>query len=154
MKKLVPFILLTLLAACNNTAEHAQEITHFYAPEPGTVVASDSFKIQEDDLNNFYYVAKIISTDSSDKGYYFLDANWGLYDAKTELVYPALQEEIIPAIERDRTEPYVYILGFKYRHNDTFHDYAKLTATRSSPLKSQLELKYLKSYYIDSVETK
>lgn len=154
MKNHTLIVLTLLIAACSQPAEETASITHFYAPEAGTIVAADSFRIAEDSLNNFYYAVTITSTDSSNKGYYLLDAHWGVNEAQSDFIYPTLQEEIIPAIERDRSQPYTYILGFKYRNNDTFHDYAALTATKVSPLKSQIELKYIKSYFIDSVEAK
>ena len=155
MKKQIPLLaFLLLIVACNANEEPADSMTHFYAPKAGTIVAADSFRITENELNEFYYAVKIISTDSSNKGYYFLDAHWGHNDAQTELAYPVLQEEIIPAIERDRTKPYAYILGFKYRNNDTFHDYAEIKATKISDLNCRMEMKYLKSYFIDSVEKK
>lgn len=146
------------LSACAGTEPGEEKpaalVNHFYAPAPGTVVAVDSMKIEEDELNKLYYSAIITANDNSDEGYYDLDASYGFNKAHSQLRYPMLDKEIIPAIRRDETMPYSYIIGFRFRGEPQFKDYARVSAQRTGLHKWQIELRYMVSYYMDSVETK
>lgn len=151
MKKLA-FVLIPLLVACGSNTS-TEDITHFYAPAAGTVVAADSTPITEDNLNDFYYSVRLTATDSSDQGQYELDAAYGLNEAHSVVVYPRLTKTIRPAIRPDSL-PYSYIIGFYYEGEQQFNDYARVSARKVDMLQSQIDLRYLKAYYTDTVEKK
>jgi hypothetical protein len=146
MKYSILITALAFLTACGHSAD--KNIHHFYTPAPGTVIAADSMPIEEDGLNDFYYSVKITATDSSSKGRYTLDADYGPNEAHTEVVYPELDREIKPAIKPD-TQAYSYIIGFYFSGSDSFKDYARVSARRMSPMNSQIEIKYLKAYFME-----
>ncbi|MBW7912979.1 MAG: hypothetical protein H3C54_04595 [Taibaiella sp.] len=151
MKKLA-FILIPLLAACGSS-ESAEDMKHFYAPAAGTVVAADSIPITEDNLNDFYYSVRLTATDSSSEGRYDLDAAYGLNEAHSIMAFPKLTKTIRPAIRPDSL-PYSYIIGFYYEGEQQFNDYARVSARKVDAQQSQIELRYLKAYYTDTVEKK
>lgn len=148
MKKLA-FILIPLLAACGGS-NSGQDIVHFYAPAAGTVVAADSTPIKEDELNDLYYSIRLTATDSSREGHYDMDAVYGYNEAHSVIVFPKLTKTIRPAIRLDTTLPYSYIIGFYYEGERQFNDYARVSARKVGSLQSQVELRYLKAYYVDS----
>lgn len=150
MKKKLLLLITIAFTACSTPDKPLEETEHFYAPPAGTVIAADSMKIKEDQLNKLYYSARIVSTDSSNKGSYTLDAAFGFNEAISEVKYPALQRKIFPALRTDTAHRYSYILGFTYDGSDTFHDYAQITAVDEEMIK----FKYIRSYYIDSVKAK
>ncbi len=152
MKK-IAFILIPLLAACDSS-DSGQDITHFYAPAAGTVVAADSTPIKEDELNDLYYSVRLMATDSSGEGHYDMDAVYGYNEAHSVIVFPKLAKTIRPAIRLDTTMPYSYIIGFHYEGEQQFNDYARVSARKVGSLQSQVELRYLKSYYTDTVDKK
>lgn len=152
MKKLA-FILVPLLAACGGS-DSVQDIVHFYAPPAGTVVAADSIPVTEDNLNDFYYSVRLTATDSSTEGRYDLDAAYGLNEAHSVMAFPKLTKTIRPAIRLDTTMPYSYIIGFYYEGEQQFNDYARVSARKVDMLQSQIELRYLKAYYTDTVDKK
>lgn len=154
MKYSILFIALILSAACNNTGSSSSEIEHFYAPATGTVVAADSMKIEEDNLNELYYTIRITAGDSSAEGRYKLYAAHGYNEAKSEIVYPKLTQGLKPAIRRDETIPYSYIIGFRYNDDTTFHDYARVSANRMPGVQTQIELRYIKAYYVETTSKK
>ncbi|MCB9045381.1 MAG: hypothetical protein H6550_04490 [Chitinophagales bacterium] len=150
MKYSLLFTSLILLAACGGRTPTDNTTTnHFYAPIAGTIVAADSTPIEEDGLNDFYYSVIISSTDSSNEGYYALDAAYGPNEAHTLLAYPKLDREITPAIKLDDI-PYSYIAGFYFAGSDTFKDYARVSAKRVGPMNTQIEVRYIKTYFMDS----
>ncbi|HEY9178277.1 MAG TPA: hypothetical protein VIN07_11320 [Flavipsychrobacter sp.] len=151
MKKLL-YLALLLLAACGN--EDTQDIEHFYAPATGTVVAADSIPIAEDNLNDLYYSVRLTATDSSNHGEYKMDAVYGFNEAQSTIVFPKLTKTIRPAIRLDNSIPYSYIIGFYYEGEQQFNDYARVSARRVDGLQSQIELRYLKAYYTDTVDKK
>lgn len=151
MKKIL-YLLLPLLAACGNN--ETQDIEHFYAPAAGTVVAADSIAIAEDNLNDFYYSVRLTATDSSNQGRYDLDAAYGLNEAHSIMTFPKLTKPLRPAIRLDSTMPYSYIIGFYYEGEQQFNDYARVSARKLDALQSQIELRYLKAYYTDTVKKK
>lgn len=152
MKKLA-LILIPLLAACGSS-ESTEDIQHFYAPAAGTVVAADSTPITEDNLNDFYYSVRLTATDSSNQGRYGLDAAYGLNEAHSIMAFPKLTKTIRPAIRLDTSMPYSYIIGFYYDGEQQFNDYARVSARKVDMLQSQIELRYLKAYYTDTVDKK
>ena len=152
MKKLA-FILVPLLAACGSS-DSPQDIVHFYAPATGTVVAADSIPITEDNLNDLYYSVRLTATDSSNQGRYELDASYGFNEAHSVMGFPRLTKTIRPAIRLDTTMPYSYIIGFYYEGEQQFNNYARVSARKVNALQSQIELRYLKAYYTDTVEKK
>lgn len=152
MKKII-FALIPLLAACGGS-DSAQDIAHFYAPAAGTVVAADSIPITEDNLNDFYYSVRLTATDSSAQGRYDLDAAYGLNEAHSIMAFPKLTKTIRPAIRLDTSMPYSYIIGFYYEGEQQFNDYARVSARKVDMLQSQIELRYLKAYYTDTVDKK
>lgn len=151
MKKLL-YLLLLLLAACGNNG--TGNIDHFYAPAAGTVVAADSIPIAEDNLNDMYYTVRLTATDSSDRGQYAMDAVYGFNEAQSTIAFPKLTKPIRPAIRLDTTLPYSYIIGFHYEGEQQFNDYARVSARKVDGLQSQIELRYLKAYYTDTVDKK
>lgn len=150
MRKILSLALL-VVAGCSNNDQ--KEIQHFYAPEPGTIIISDSMPITEDELNELYYTIKITATDSSQYGHYLLDVAYGYDEAQSTLIYPRLTKGLKPAVRRD-TLPYSYIIGFKYDGEEDFKDYARVAATQKDVLNRQIELRYIKGYYVDSTEKK
>lgn len=148
------WVLPLLIFACNSPEEQAAdsvtEAEHFYAPEPGTVIASDSVAI-EDELNEFYYSIFIKSTATSFNGTYLMNVAYGPNTAQSEIVYPELSGVITPAVRRGSALPDTYIIGFYMGDDNTFKDYAQVTARKVSADKREIELKYIKSYYVDSV---
>ena len=66
--------------------------------------------------------------------------------------FPRLTKTIRPAIRLDTTMPYSYIIGFYYEGEQQFNDYARVSARKVNALQSQIELRYLKAYYTDTVE--
>lgn len=152
MKKLA-FILIPLLAACGGS-DSGQDIAHFYAPVAGTVVAADSTPIEEDELNDLYYTVRLTATDSSREGHYDMDAVYGYNEAHSVIVFPKLTKTIRPAVRKDTTMPYSYVIGFYYDGEQQFNDYARVSARKVGSLQSQVELRYLKAYYTDTVEKK
>jgi hypothetical protein len=154
MKNILILILLLSFTACSdNKVEHTADLEPFYAPAAGTIIAADSLPIVGD-LNNFYYSAKITSTQFSNAGKYILDVAYGANTAQSEIVYPELDRQIIPALRPDKTKDYAYIVGFYYEGDSSFNEYALVTASNSSAITKQIELHYLKAYYIDSVAKK
>lgn len=159
MNKFFLSLPLLLLIACSNSdtsADSSQKKTsvHFYAPAAGTIVAADSIPVTEDELNDFYYSIYITATSHSKEGKYMLDVSFGQYKARDELVYPELTREIVPAVRIDNSMPYSYIIGFYFKGEQKFNDYARVSAAPSGPTTRQIEMKYIKSYYVDSVKTK
>lgn len=140
------------LASCGNEKENGGDMEHFYAPAAGIIVAADSMKA-EDELNEFYFSVYITTTDLSNEGRYLLQANLGYNEAKSEIVYPKLTQRLKPAIRKDPSNDFSYIVGFTYE-DGTFNDYAKIYARRVPNVATQIELRYFKAYYIDTVSKK
>lgn len=149
--KYLLLIVLLIIASCGNSGT-SEPIEHFYAPATGTIIAADSMRITEDSLNELYYTVRITAGDSSVAGRYKMYAAHGYNEAESELVYPKLTQCLKPAIRRDETMPYSYIIGFKYNDDDTFRDYARVSANRIPGLQTQIELRYLKAYYVDTAK--
>lgn len=145
-------IALILFTACGNEQQKSTtSFDHFYAPAAGTVVAADSTPIKEDELNDFYFSVRITTIDSSTEGAYILDAAYGVNEAQTRVIYPKLDRQIHPAIRLD-TIPYSYVVGFHYNGSDTFKDYARVSAKQIGSISRQIEIKYLKAYFMDSTK--
>lgn len=136
-----------LFAAC--TEEQGTGIEYFYAPPAGTVVAADSTRIAEDELNELYYSVRLTANDSSQLGYYDMDAVYGYNEAHSVIVFPKLDKTIHPAIRPDSL-PYSFIIGFYYEGEKKFNDYARVSAQKKGALQSQIELRYVKAYFMDS----
>lgn len=111
-------------------------------------------KIQEDVLNDMYYSIRITANDSSNEGYYDLEAAYGYNEVASKLRYPKLDKLITPAIRREDSIPYSYIVGFYLADQPEFKDYARVSARIIAPGKRQIELRYLKAYFMDSTGTK
>jgi hypothetical protein len=154
MKYFIWLLVLTL-SACGNTDNTADnDSVSFYAPAPGTVIAADSMRIKEDNLNELYYSVSVTATGNSVEGAYMLRAAHGYNEAQSEIKFPKLTQSLTPAIRRDEQMPYSYIIGFKYDNDTTFNDYIRVFAKRMPGVATQIELRYLKSYYIDTVSKK
>lgn len=147
-------VLITMLAlaSCTDDIKSSEDIEHFYAPAAGTIVVADSMTVP-DELNDFYFSVYITTTDLSEEGRYLLQASHGHNEAKSEIVYPKLTQPLKPAIRKDETSEFSYIIGFTY-DDGTFNDYAKIFANRVPGVATRIELRYLKAYYIDTVSKK
>lgn len=152
--KYLPLIVILMLAACNGNQQSPDTINHFYAPATGTVIAADSTRVTEDDLNESYFAVYITANDSSVQGRYGLHANFGFNEAESEVVYPKLTQGLTPAIRKDETMPYSYIVGFRYDDDSAFNDYLKVFATRAPGVGPRIELRYLKAYFVDTTSKK
>lgn len=146
---------LIVCSACGggSNSPFGEDITHFYAPAAGTVVAADSVKIK-DDLNSLYYSVRLTAGDSSSEGRYNLRAAFGYNEAKSEVVYPRLLKGITPAIRKEEGQPYSFIIGFRYTGDTAFNDYLRVYATHIPGFGAQIELRYIKAYYIDTTAKK
>lgn len=153
MKKYLQLLSLLVITACNSSEkkESANNITHFYAPEEGTVIAADSIPITEDTLNDFYYSIKLTSTFMSEDGSYRMNVAYGHNDAQSDIVYPKLTGKVTPAVQLDKSIPYTYNIGFYLDGSDEFKDYARVSARKGYSGKQEIELKYIKTYYVDTV---
>lgn len=163
MKKLYYLCIGLLFSACADTQQPTKPFDHFYAPPKGSIIAADSTPIKEDMLNEFYYSAELRSTASSNEGSYMLKAAFGPNKAQTEVVYPKLQQQIVPTLKLDTTLPYSYHVGFTYKDDSFFHEYAKIFVNRTGhydmnhpagTFKTEIQLRYTKTYFVDSSEIK
>lgn len=153
MKRRSYIICLLIFAAC--AAEETENTVPFYAPPKGTVIDADSIPVVEDELNEFYYSVILTSKENSNEGKYILDAAFGPNKARTEIVYPDLGQQIVPELQLDKTSPYSYHVGFHYNDDNTFHEYAKIFAKKNEFGVRQIQLKYVKAYYMeDASKTK
>lgn len=151
MRKIRYLFVALIVAGCANSSDNKSEPTEpFYAPAEGTIIAADSMPIVEDKLNDFHYIVKLSATPESTEGIYLLDAAFGFNFARTEVVFPKLGRKIIPALRVDEQMPYSYIIGFRYDGDNTFNDYARIYALRNEEMKQEIQMKYLKSYYLDT----
>lgn len=152
--KYLPLIGLLTLAACSDEQQSPDGTKHFYAPAAGTVIAADSTRVAEDDLNESYFAVYVTASDKSAEGRYALRANFGFNEAESEIVYPKLTQGLTPAIRKDETQQYSYIIGFKYDNDSTFNDYLKVFATRAPGVGARIELRYVKAYFVDTTSKK
>lgn len=151
MKAVYCIGIIFILISCNENGNGVGHDYHpFYAPPAGTIIAADSIPIDEDELNDFYFAVKILSAEMSEEGKYNLQAHFGHNDATTQLVYPLLEKPLKPALKRDDKIKYSYLIGFIYEGDSVFHEYAKIY-TENATLNPQLEFRYLRAYYVDSV---
>ncbi|MCB0698807.1 MAG: hypothetical protein H6551_10530 [Chitinophagales bacterium] len=156
MRTLLYLSVIILLASCgadSNNGSNA-DFEPFYAPAEGSLIASDSMRIIEDDLNELYYIVKLTATPTSNEGIYLLDAAFGYNYARSEVSFPRLDKKITPAIRVDDELPYSYIIGFRYEGDKTFNDYARIYALRNEQMKQEIQFRYIKSYFVDSTEKK
>lgn len=150
MKRFCLFLLIAFGSCGVNSPD--EPIAHFYAPAANTIVAADSMKVEDDPLNELYFAIRLKATDSSSAGSYLMEAHYGFNEAKTEIRFPKLQQTIYPAIEVDAGMPYSYLVGFRYKDDSVFHDYARLNAVRMPGVVTQMEFRYVKAYIVDSVK--
>ena len=124
---------LLLLSGCATNTEHQSHGggKDWTPPPAGTVVAADSMKVVEDQLNNAYFsvrltVAEGNSGNTKDGFKYDVHAAYGKATADGVIVMPYRGERLKPLIRR--SEGYNYVIGFipgeLAGSNDTsFHEY-------------------------------
>lgn len=142
----LPVFILLISGACNNTPSkpiQAIPAAHVVAAPPkGTVVAADSILIP-DPLNKLYFAVHIIS-DEPLKGRYDVLAHYGNNNAKGNFTMPKGGEALLPILKKPSTDPYSYVVAFRYGQSDTtLYDYFQVSGQ-----KGKIEMKYLKAYSI------
>lgn len=141
MKYLTLLFVCTLALSCSSRSEKREAGSSTYAPPaPGTVVATQSIPIVEDQLNQSNYRVTIQATEHSCKGTYNVNVVYGHNSAQSEFTMPRGGETLKPLIRKSE-EPYTFIIGFKSEDDDTFYDYYQVSASRG-----MIEMKYLKAY--------
>lgn len=160
----IPLFLLSLLffTACNSNpsadAGNGETSASWTPPASGTVVASDSMKI-EDKLNDFYFAVKLTTSHNNDKpgnnyGFiYDVDAHFGPNDAMSEITMPKGGKNLKPVLQKAEDEEYGYILGFipsRQMGGDgkTFQPYYLVRAVKAG-MHTSIEIKALKQYSFD-----
>jgi len=138
MKKLL-FAALVLFAACKNEPANTTK-SDFTPPKSGTTVAADSILIEEDKLNHQYFGVTVIATDSSINGTYDIEAHWGFNMAVNTIRMPIGGEHFEPILRRG-TDPYSFIVGFRFDNDTAFHEYYAIDGQRG-----QMMMKYVKAY--------
>lgn len=126
------------MAACHTPGKEEKNVAA--NQKPGTVIATDSMRIVEDDLNTSYFSVKLLTTDKTDKGTYAIDAAWGFNTAQTEFTMPKGGEKLEPVLRRVQ-EPYTYEIGFRQEGDTTFYDYYQVKGEKGT-----IRMKYLKAY--------
>ena len=148
MKNLKYFAILTfaLISACKDRSPEQQqikEIEEVVKTQPaGTLLAVDSMRFTEDELNDFYFVVKLKTTEYSAKGTYAVEANVGPKVAASKFTMPRGGEEVVPVLKKGN-EPFTYIIGFYYNNNNSFYDYYMISADANT-----IQMKYTKAYAI------
>ena len=144
MKKFVflafPFL---LLQACSDRhgGISSDSTEQYTPPAPDRIVVQDSMPITKDTLNHFSFSVQVISSpNSASKGAYTVSTAYGFNTAKGEFTMPAGGEHLQPLIKKG-TEPYTYIIGFKYGKDNAFYDYFLVSGGDR-----QIEMKYIKVY--------
>jgi len=146
MKKWTISVIACVLAftSCHTAASKVNNNANIIVP--GTIVAADSETIKEDQLNGFTFNVKIITdSTSSTTGSYIVDATYGMDNAEGTFAMPKNAEHVKPILRRS-TEPYTYIIGFKFGEDTTFHDYFEISTSQVALGKKAIKMAYTKAY--------
>lgn len=139
--KYLNFLFVCILGlSCSTPPEKEKETSVRTAAAPGTVIASQSMPIAEDQLNHSDFTVTIKATERSLKGTYRIDAAYGNNTAQSEFTMPRGGEQLKPVMRKGE-EPYTFIIGFRQEGDETFYDYYQVSANRG-----MMEMKYLKAY--------
>jgi len=149
MRKQLLFVSACALAisSCSNANNDTKNSpTNNPSLVPGSIIAADSEAIKEDNLNDFKFSVKIIADSGSNtKGSYTVQATYGVDNAEGQLAMPKNAEYLKPIL-RKGDEPYIYIVGFKFGNDTTFHDYFEISAARVATQRRAIKMEYIKAY--------
>ncbi|MBS1773017.1 MAG: hypothetical protein JST82_09150 [Bacteroidetes bacterium] len=136
------FIVLMILVSCNEpTTKETIQTTSSTHTKAGEIIAADSMKITEDQLNVQYFGVTVYTTDSV--GRYDIEAHYGFNYAINTIQLPIGGEHFKPLLRKGDTA-YSYLVGFHFADDTIFHDYYAITAT-----KGQIGMKYTKAYTME-----
>ena len=107
-------------------------------PAAGAIVAADSMPVTDDPLNHFNFSVKIKANEYSSRGTYSIAAAFGPNTADGMFTMPKGGSHLEPVLKKG-TEPYSYVIGFKYKHK--FYDYYLVKGSKSA-----IEIKNIKAY--------
>lgn len=143
MKKLIHLLFIALplyLISCSSEEKKQPEHTKY---PTGTIVLSDSMRIEEDSLNELYFSVMLVATDSSSQ--YKVRVAYGYNAGDGIMAYPDLGEPLKPDMIENPDKPYSYIIGFRKPSDDykTFYDYFEVESGEDGTL-----MKYIKAYYL------
>ena len=145
MKHILAILTIALfLFSCKNEASQktTEETPASYAPPPpGTILLADSIRIP-DNLNERYFIVKLIANEYTGKGTYDVRIFYGHNDASTQITFPhGGTEPILPKMKKGN-EPLSYIIGFYYGEEDTtFYEYYEVKGAEG-----KIETNYLSAY--------
>lgn len=137
---LVAILLLSCSAPSGKNGSGDVGSSTYTPPAPGTIVATQSVPVVEDQLNQSNYRVTVQATDRSSKGTYNVNVVFGNNTAQSEFTMPRGGETLKPLMRKGE-EPYTFIIGFRSEDDDTFYDYYQVSASRG-----MIEMKYLKAY--------
>jgi hypothetical protein len=147
-----------ILAACKGATTGSEtdgKKTSKYSWDPppaGTVVAEDSMKVVEDDLNNFYFSVRLSvaddNTTASREGFkYNVHSSYGHAVVDGVIVMPYRGEHLRPLLRPGKGYSYIvgFIPGSDYGGDTAFHEYYRITGGRE-----RIEISALSGYTIDA----